>query len=191
MDETDVALQGMSFRLEENIAEELRTHSTDELFSAKTEFNETKEVTVGFVIHQILSKIYNLSFPSPFYLFTFSIVILIINISLLSRLYFGIPMFGDNVQEMIVCITLIVGFFWGLPVFIFGFVCYFVDPTAAGCVLEGWVCGRRRAVWLSASADLAADAKHSVRVKQLFARLLKQQKEMGDKVDLKAAFPKL
>jgi len=39
--------------------------------------------------------------------------------------------------------------------------------------------------------DLAADAKHSVRVKQLFARLLKQQKEMGDKVDLKAAFPKL
>ena len=32
-------------------------------------------------------------------------------------------MFGDNVQEMIVCITLIVGFFWGLPVFIFGFVC--------------------------------------------------------------------
>ena len=123
MDETDVALQGMSFRLEEYIAEELRTHSTDELFSAKTEFNETNEVTVGFVIHQILSKIYNLSFPSPFYLFTFSIVILIINISLLSRLYFGIPMFGDNVQEMIVCITLIVGFFWGLPVFIFGFVC--------------------------------------------------------------------
>jgi len=123
MDETDVALQGMSFRLEEYIAEELRTHSTDELFSAKTEFNETNEVTAGFVIHQILSKIYNLSFPSPFYLFTFSIVILIINILLLSRLYFGIPMFGDNVQEMIVCITLIVGFFWGLPVFIFGFVC--------------------------------------------------------------------
>ena len=39
--------------------------------------------------------------------------------------------------------------------------------------------------------DLAADVKQSARMKKLFAHLLAQQKEMGDKVDLKAAFPKL
>ena len=125
MDETDVSLQGMSFRLEENIAEELRNHSTDELFSAKTEINETNEVTAGFVVHQILSKIYNLSFPKTFPLFTLSIVIFIIGIPLYSRFYFGIPMFGENVHEMIIFITLIIGFFWGIPVFIFGFVCIY------------------------------------------------------------------
>ena len=125
MDETDVSLQGMSFRLEENIAEELRNHSTDELFSAKTEINETNEVTAGFVVHQILSKIYNLSFPKTFPLFTLSIVIFIIGIPLYSRFYFGIPMFGVNVHEMIIFITLIIGFFWGIPVFIFGFVFFY------------------------------------------------------------------
>ena len=38
--------------------------------------------------------------------------------------------------------------------------------------------------------DLAHDPKHSARISQLFARMLKLQKEMGDKLNLKAAFPK-
>ena len=39
--------------------------------------------------------------------------------------------------------------------------------------------------------DLAHDPKQEKRIATLYARLLKLQKGMGDKVDLKAAFPKL
>ena len=39
--------------------------------------------------------------------------------------------------------------------------------------------------------DLAGNTKQAPRVKRLFARLLALQKQMGDKVDLKAAFPEL
>ena len=39
--------------------------------------------------------------------------------------------------------------------------------------------------------DLAGNTKPAPRVKRLFARLLALQKQMGDKVDLKAAFPEL
>ena len=39
--------------------------------------------------------------------------------------------------------------------------------------------------------DLAHDPKQCKRVSTLFARMLKLQKEMGDKVDLKESFPKL
>ena len=50
----------MSFRLEESIAEELKDHSTDELFSAKTEINKTNGVRASFFFTG-LSKVYNLS----------------------------------------------------------------------------------------------------------------------------------
>jgi hypothetical protein len=39
--------------------------------------------------------------------------------------------------------------------------------------------------------DLAHDASQAKRMKILYGRLLKLQKEMDDKVDLKAAFPNL
>ena len=39
--------------------------------------------------------------------------------------------------------------------------------------------------------DLAHDPGQGKRVSTLFARMLKLQKEMGDKVDLKESFPKL
>ena len=39
--------------------------------------------------------------------------------------------------------------------------------------------------------DLAHDAKQEKRISQLFARMLKLQKEMDDKLDLKKSFPKL
>ena len=40
-------------------------------------------------------------------------------------------------------------------------------------------------------ADLAHDAKQEKRISNLFARMLKLQKEMDDKLDLKKSFPKL
>jgi len=39
--------------------------------------------------------------------------------------------------------------------------------------------------------DLAHDAKQEKRINALFARMLKLQKEMDDKLDLKKSFPKL
>ena len=39
--------------------------------------------------------------------------------------------------------------------------------------------------------DLAHDPKQAKRISTLYARLLKLQKEMDDKLDLKAAYPKL
>ena len=39
--------------------------------------------------------------------------------------------------------------------------------------------------------DLAHDANQEKRIATLYARLLKLQKEMDDKVDLKQSFPKL
>ena len=39
--------------------------------------------------------------------------------------------------------------------------------------------------------DLAQEASQSARIKKLFARLLAQQKQMDDKLDLKTAFLKL
>ena len=39
--------------------------------------------------------------------------------------------------------------------------------------------------------DLAHEAKQSARIKKLFSRLLAQQKQMGDTLDLEAIFPKL
>ena len=40
-------------------------------------------------------------------------------------------------------------------------------------------------------ADLAHDANQEKRISNLFARMLKLQKEMGDRLDLKKSFPKL
>ena len=39
--------------------------------------------------------------------------------------------------------------------------------------------------------DLADDTQHAMRIKSLFGRLLKLQKETGDSLDLTAVYPKL
>ena len=62
MDGNDVALQGISFNFEENTSRILRKHITNKLFTAKTSFNNENEVSSGFIIHQILSSIYNIDF---------------------------------------------------------------------------------------------------------------------------------
>ena len=63
MDENDVTLQGISFKLDKKTSEILRNHKTNKLFTAKTLFNKDIDVTAGFIIHQILSSIYNIKFP--------------------------------------------------------------------------------------------------------------------------------
>ena len=122
MDESDVVLQGMSFRVDESSAERMRAHSTDELFSAKTDFKDKNEITAGFVVHLILSKIYNRPLPNICILTAIFSVLTIILIPIFSKLYFGNPVFGENAKEIFISITLILGFFWAIPVFIFGLI---------------------------------------------------------------------
>ena len=61
MDENDVILQGISFKLDQK-TRKYRNHKTNKLFTAKTLFNKDNDVTAGFIIHQILSSIYNIKF---------------------------------------------------------------------------------------------------------------------------------
>jgi len=62
MDENDVALQRISFKMDKETGARLRKHPTDELFTTETASNDKDEVTAGFVLHQILSSVYQLKF---------------------------------------------------------------------------------------------------------------------------------
>ena len=124
MDENDVALQGISFKMDEETSTLLRKHSTDELFTAETGCNEKDEVTTGFILHQILSSVYNLKFP-PIYSLSFLILALAIMLcTFLIRLSYGLNTFGDASLEVFIFIGCLLGFFFGsLGNLNFGMIC--------------------------------------------------------------------
>ena len=124
MDENDVALQGISFKMDRETSSRLREHSTDELFTAETGCNEKDEVTTGFILHQILSSVYNLKFP-PIYSLSFLILALAIMLcTFLIRLSYGLNTFGDASLEVFIFIGCLLGFFFGsLGNLNFGMIC--------------------------------------------------------------------
>ena len=124
MDENDVALQGISFKMDEETSTLLRKHPTDELFTAETACNEKDEVTTGFILHQILSSVYNLKFP-PIYSLSFLILALAIMLcTFLIRLSYGLNTFGDASLEVFIFIGCLLGFFFGsLGNLNFGMIC--------------------------------------------------------------------
>lgn len=124
MDENDVALQGISFKMDKETSSRLRKHSTDELFTAETGCNEKDEVTTGFILHQILSSVYNLKFP-PIYSLSFLILALAIMLcTFLIRLSYGLNTFGDASLEVFIFIGCLLGFFFGsLGNLNFGMIC--------------------------------------------------------------------
>ena len=124
MDENDVALQGISFKMDKETSSRLRKHSTDELFTAETGCNEKDEVTTGFILHQILSSVYNLKFP-PIYSLSFLILALAIMLcTFLIRLSYGLNAFGDASLEVFIFIGCLLGFFFGsLGNLNFGMIC--------------------------------------------------------------------
>ncbi|MBC8219783.1 MAG: hypothetical protein H8E67_04375 [Proteobacteria bacterium] len=124
MDENDVALQGISFKMDRETSSRLRKHSTDELFTAETGCNEKDEVTTGFILHQILSSVYNLKFP-PIYSLSFLILALAIMLcTFLIRLSYGLNTFGDASLEVFIFIGCLLGFLFGsLGNLNFGMIC--------------------------------------------------------------------
>ena len=124
MDENDVALQGISFKMDKETSSRLRKHSTDELFTAETGCNEKDEVTTGFILHQILSSVYNLKFP-PIYSLSFLILALAIMLcTFLIRLSYGLNAFGDASLEVFIFIGCLLGVFFGsLGNLNFGMIC--------------------------------------------------------------------
>ena len=61
MDENDVSLQGITFKLEKDVCHVMKNHPTNELFAAEKKTNQENEVNSGFIIHQILRSVYKLS----------------------------------------------------------------------------------------------------------------------------------
>jgi hypothetical protein len=124
MDENDVALQGVSFKIDKGISGLLRKHPTDELFTAETPHNEKDEVASGFILHQILSSVYNLKFPSIYNLCFLLPALVIMLSTFLIRLNYGLNAFGESSLEVFIFIGCLIGFFAGsLGNLNFGMIC--------------------------------------------------------------------
>ncbi len=65
MDENDLSLQGITFKLDESVCNSMKNHPTNELFTAEKKNNQRDEVNSGFILHQILRAVYNIKLP-PF-----------------------------------------------------------------------------------------------------------------------------
>ena len=58
MDENDVSLQGIPFKLNRSICDSLEQQPSSHLFAAKSANTKADEVASGFVLHQILTSVY-------------------------------------------------------------------------------------------------------------------------------------
>ena len=123
MDENNVALQGISFKMDQKTSEQLRRHQTDELFTAETSANEKDEVTGGFVLHQILSKVYTTKIPAVYGVIMLLTSLAIMLLPIIFRISYGVNVFGETAMETIIFIGWIPGFFGSAALIFFGFVC--------------------------------------------------------------------
>ena len=124
MDENDVALQGISFKTEALISKMFRNHPTNELFTAKTKYNKEDEVTAGFILHQILSKVYHMRFPTSYMMLTLISGLMIAINTFLIRKYYGLSSFGESSYEIFIYICCLMGLFLGGAGNLnFGFIC--------------------------------------------------------------------
>ena len=122
MDENDVSLQGITFKLEKDICHVMNNHPTNELFAAEKKNNQEDEVNSGFIIHQILRSVYKIKFP-PF--FNITAMICALSITLLPvffRMHYGLDVFGETIFENIIFVGCILGFFGSTGIMFFGFI---------------------------------------------------------------------
>jgi hypothetical protein len=123
MDENDVALQGISFTMDTHTSAQLQQHKTDPRFIATTPHQNHDQVTAGFVLHQILSTVYHLKFPTAYGLFLMACVISILLSTFLIRLAYGIEAFGATDSETLIFIGCGIGFFGSIASLNFGLIC--------------------------------------------------------------------
>ena len=123
MDENDVSLQGITFKLDEDVCNKMKNHPTNELFAAEKKNNQGDEVNSGFILHQILRSVYNIKFPP---IFNLTVMLLAFSIALLPiifRMYYGLDVFGETLFENIIFAGCFFGFLSGVPLMFFGFIC--------------------------------------------------------------------
>jgi len=123
MDENNIALQAMSFRIDEDSSATLREHPTNELFTAATPNNANNEVSAGFVAHQLLRRAYSVPFPKHYGAVVMLTPLLLIAIPPLTRWHRGLHLLGDTGLETLVGTAVLLGCFFGsVPVFVFGLI---------------------------------------------------------------------
>ena len=123
MDENDVSLQGITFKLDEDVCKIMKNHPTNELFTAEKKNNQKDEVNSGFILHQILRSVYNIKFPPFFNLTTMICTFSIALLPVFFRMYYGLNIFGETLFENIIFLGCFFGFLSGVPLMFFGFIC--------------------------------------------------------------------
>ena len=122
MDENDLALQAMSFRVDDEVARTVRQHPTSELFTAAVPYNEKNEVTAGFVLHQIIGTAYTLPFPKLYRVLIRVIPMIFALIPLVIRWQYGLPLLGEGWLEMFVSGASFIGILFSGNILIFGLI---------------------------------------------------------------------
>jgi len=97
VDASTVSVQGISFKLKDELSNFLRKIITDELFSAKTKYNKDDKVSFGFICHQILKKWFEINLPNYFFMIGFVCTILVMISPLIFRYNYGINLFGEKI----------------------------------------------------------------------------------------------
>ena len=123
MDENDLSLQGITFKLDEDVSNIMKNHPTSELFAADKKNNQRNEVNSGFILHQILRSVYNTKFPPVFSLIVMICAFSIAILPIFFRMYYGLDVFGETLFENIIFVGCIFGFLSSIPLMSFGFIC--------------------------------------------------------------------
>ena len=123
IDASNVSVQGISFKLKDELSNSLRKIITDELFSAKTKYNKDDEVSSGFICHQILKKSFQINLPNYFFMIGFACTILVMISPLIFRYNYGINLFGENIYEILISVGILMISLQSLPLFGFGVIC--------------------------------------------------------------------
>lgn len=123
MDENDLSLQGITFKLDESVCNSMKNHPTNELFTAEKKNNQRDEVNSGFILHQILRAVYNIKLPPIFNLIPMLCAFSIALLPIFLRMYYGLDVFGETFFENVIFAGCFIGFLTGLNIMNFGFIC--------------------------------------------------------------------
>jgi len=123
MDENDIALQGMSFRMDDETSARLRQHPTNELFTAATSSNSEGEVSSGFVAHQLITRAYSVPFPTHYGLVVPLVLLVLAAIPVVTRWQHDLALFGGGGYPTLVAVAVLLGSLLAtMPVLVFGLI---------------------------------------------------------------------
>ena len=122
MDENDVALQGMSFDIDQGVASKLRNRRTSELFTAATPYNAENQITAGFVLHQILGRAYTQPFPVKYNQLIGVVPMIFAATLVFTRWQYDLPIFGEPGLERFATIVIYLSILFSFPLMAFGLI---------------------------------------------------------------------